>query len=71
MRLLVEHLAATGGLRPGLSTQMAADVVWATNSAELFLLLVRDRGWSPEAFQHWLAEAWIDLLLAPESPGPR
>lgn len=64
MRLMVEDLAAAGGLRPGLSVQMAADVVWATNSSEFFLLLVRERGWHPSAFQRWLAEAWIDLLLA-------
>ena len=67
MRLMVEHLAAAGGLRPGLSMDMAADVVWATNSSEFFLLLVRDRGWHPNAFQRWLAEAWIDLLLAPRT----
>jgi AcrR family transcriptional regulator len=64
MRLMVEDLAAAGGLRPGLSVQMAADVVWATNSSEFFLLLVRERGWHPSAFRRWLAEAWIDLLLA-------
>ena len=67
MRLMVEHLAAAGGLRPGLSMDMAADVVWATNSSEFFLLLVRDRGRHPNAFQRWLAEAWIDLLLAPRT----
>jgi AcrR family transcriptional regulator len=64
MRLMAEHLAA-GGLRPGLSIEMATDVLWATNSAEFFLLLVRGRGWDPDLFQHWLAEAWIELLLPP------
>jgi hypothetical protein len=69
MRLMVENLAAAGRLRPGLSTDVAADVLWATNSPEFFSLLVRDRGWPPEAFQRWLAEARIDLLLSPDSEG--
>jgi len=43
------------------------DVVWATNSSEFFLLLVPDRGWHSNAFQRWLAEDWIDLLLAPRT----
>jgi hypothetical protein len=45
MRLFVEHLAAAGCLRPGLSI-LAADVVWATNSPEFYSLLVRGRGWN-------------------------
>ena len=36
-----------GGLRPGLSIDEAADVVGATNSSELFVLLTVERGWSP------------------------
>lgn len=69
MRLMVEDLAIAGGLRPGLSVDMAADILWATNSPEFFLLLVGGRGWDPQAFEHWLAEAWIDLLLPPSSVG--
>jgi AcrR family transcriptional regulator len=63
MRLFVtEGLEATGALRPGLSPQMAADLVWATTDPAFFLLLVRDRGWDPEAFEQWLADAWPRLL---------
>jgi AcrR family transcriptional regulator len=65
MRLLVEDLAAAGGLKPGLSVEMAADVVWATNSAEFYLLLVRERGWDAAAFAQLLGDAWIALLLPP------
>jgi hypothetical protein len=28
----------------------SADVIWATNSPEFFLLMVRNRGWEPERF---------------------
>jgi AcrR family transcriptional regulator len=65
MRLLARDLAATGKLRPGLSVSAAADIIWSMNSPEFFLLLVDQRGWAPEAFERWLAEAWIRLLLKP------
>src|SRR5207245_6631896 len=41
MRLFAAELAAAGGLREDVSVDEAADVVWATNSPEFFLLLVR------------------------------
>ena len=65
MRLLARDLAATGRLRPGLSVGRAADIIWSMNSPEFYLLLVGQRGWSPDAFERWLGDAWILLLLAP------
>lgn len=63
MRLLAEDLAATGHLAPGLSIGMAADILWSMNSPEFYMLLVEQRGWSPDVFEQWLAQAWIRLLL--------
>lgn len=63
MRAFVEDLAAKGGLREGLSIDMAADMIWIMNSPEFYLLCVRDRGWSPGTFEHWLADTWKRLLL--------
>jgi AcrR family transcriptional regulator len=65
MRLLAKDLAATGRLRPDLSVGKAADIIWSMNSSEFYLLLVEQRGWSPSAFERWLGDAWIRLLLAP------
>jgi AcrR family transcriptional regulator len=65
MRLLAKDLAATGRLRPDLSVDAAADIIWSMNSPEFYLLLVEQRGWSPNAFERWLGDAWIRLLLAP------
>jgi AcrR family transcriptional regulator len=62
MRLLAAEMASKGRLAVGI--EEAADVIWATNSPEFFLLMVRDRGWEPERFQQWLATAWKKLLLA-------
>ena len=64
MRLMAQHLADEAGLRPGLSVDMAADVLWAMNSAEFFGLLVGDRGWDSATFEQWLADTWIRLLLS-------
>jgi AcrR family transcriptional regulator len=62
MRRFVADLAAAAPLRvdPG----QGADIVWATNAPELYLLLVGQRGWSPERYEHFLADAWHRLLLA-------
>lgn len=66
MRRFVEELRQAGGLRPGLTVAEAADTVWATNSPELYLMLVRHRGWTPEQYEAWLADLWAAYLL----PGP-
>jgi AcrR family transcriptional regulator len=63
MRAFVEHLAAKGGLRPGLTHEMAADVIWVTTASEFYLLCVRGRGWTPAVFEIWLADTWKRILL--------
>jgi AcrR family transcriptional regulator len=62
MRLFAADLAAAAPLRvdPG----DAADIIWATNAPELYQLLVTQRGWSPERYEHFLADTWRRLLLA-------
>ena len=37
------------------------------NSPEFYLLLVEQRGWSPEEYKRWLADAWIRILLEPQA----
>jgi AcrR family transcriptional regulator len=63
MRLFVMDVAAAGGLRTGVTVDEAADLVWATNAPEFYLLLVDERGWNPERFEHWLTELWVRTLL--------
>jgi hypothetical protein len=62
MHRFVTDLAAVAALRvdPG----EAADIVWATNAPEFYQLLVGQRGWSPERYEHFLADTWHRLLLA-------
>ena len=65
MRLFAEDLAATGCLREGISVGDAADIIWSMNSSEFYLLLVHERGWSPEKFERWLSDSWTRLFLKP------
>jgi len=62
-RVIAEHLAEIGGLREDVTVQTAADVLFALNSSEFFLLLARDRNWEPDSFERWLADASKRLLL--------
>ena len=62
MRRFVADLATTAPLR--LDPDQAADIVWATNSAEMYQLLVGQRGWSPQRYERFLADTWRRLLLA-------
>lgn len=70
MRKLAQELAAAGGLRPGLSVDEAADVIWATNSPEVYVLLTTERGWTPERYEGWLADTWHRLLLPAPAEQP-
>jgi AcrR family transcriptional regulator len=63
MLLLARNLAETGRLRRDLSIPKVADIIWSLSSPEFYLLLVEERGWSTEDFEHWLADAWARLLL--------
>jgi AcrR family transcriptional regulator len=63
MRRLVQDLKSTGRLRRDLSVNNAADVVWAMNSAEMYVMLTVDRGWSAQRYERWLADSWCRLLL--------
>jgi AcrR family transcriptional regulator len=64
MRDLVRGLGPEGTLRPGVSVDEAADVIWATAGAEFFVRLTVERGWPLDACERWLADTWCRLLLA-------
>jgi hypothetical protein len=62
MRLFAADLMTTGELRPGLRVAEIADVLWAMNAPEFFLLLA-ERRWSPQKYESWLAATWSRLLM--------
>lgn len=63
MRELAKDLKSVGGIRSGLSIAEAADSIWVTNSAEVYVLLTSERGWPPNRYERWLADSWSRLLL--------
>lgn len=65
MRLFAADLRATGELREDLDDDAVADVVWSMNAHEYQALLIGERGWTPQRYGDWLADAWTRLLLAP------
>ncbi|GAA3235998.1 TetR/AcrR family transcriptional regulator [Nonomuraea helvata] len=48
-----QALVAKPGARPGLSAAMAADLLYCLLSPDLYLVFVRDRGWSPVEWEAW------------------
>lgn len=64
MRLAAADMRATGELRADLSDDEVADIIWSMNAPEYWVLLVGQRGWTPQRFGTWLADAWARLLLA-------
>ncbi|MEW9528566.1 TetR/AcrR family transcriptional regulator [Microbispora sp. NPDC049125] len=57
-------LAAKPGIRPGVTAEHAADLLFGLLSPELYLLFVRDRGWSPGRWESWAYDTLSSQLLS-------
>ncbi len=69
MRHHATFLAERGLLRDGVTANDAADVFWTCTSAELYDLLVLQRGWPAAQFARFISDLMIATLLpAPTSP---
>jgi AcrR family transcriptional regulator len=68
MTLNARRLADAGHLRPGITIDEAADILWTYSSPELYDLLVRQRGWQAEQYGRFVGQALINALLPPEQP---
>lgn len=62
---VVTDLVGRGGLREGLDEEAAADIVWLLNDPGVYHQLVRERSWTPERFERWLADTFRCQLLLP------
>jgi AcrR family transcriptional regulator len=65
------NLAVAGHLRHDITVEQAGEVMWTYSSPELYELLVITRGWPPERYGAFLAEAMIAALLPPDPPAAR
>lgn len=62
-RRFAQVLAESGALRPGLTTEKAADVIYTLQSPTVHDSMVLDRGWTPESYRDWLADLLARALL--------
>jgi AcrR family transcriptional regulator len=53
-----EHVAE------GMSVKRATDILWSLNHPDLWLLLVDQRGWSPDRYEKWCADTACAQLLS-------
>ena len=65
-REVVESIHKRNGLKPGLSVDRAADILWSLNHPHLYLLLLRSRGWSEDDYERWLGDITCSELLRPK-----
>ena len=59
---LAHALDRSRSLREGLGEHDAVDLIHALMSPEVYRLLVVDRNWPPEKYQHWLATTLVQQL---------
>jgi AcrR family transcriptional regulator len=64
LRRFAALLAERGALRPGLTVDRAADIIWTVCARSTYDSLVTARGWTPAEYRDWLAETLAACLLA-------
>jgi AcrR family transcriptional regulator len=62
-RSIIDSLQRKKALARGLKVDRAADILWTLNHPDLYQLLVSERGWTPEQYEKWLADATASQLL--------
>lgn len=67
MTMFGRHLVETGDLRPGITLDEVADVLWTYISIEFYELLVLLRGWTPERYAVLVAGAITNALCSQPS----
>jgi AcrR family transcriptional regulator len=63
-RPFVESLQAKSSLRSGLDVARGTDILWTLNHPDVWLLLVGERGWTPEEWEQWFGDTICEQLLA-------
>ena len=60
---MIASLHDAGTLRAELGYAAARDVFWMLTGRDVYRMLVRERGWSSEQYEKWLADSLVRLLL--------
>ena len=66
--VMIRYLVRSRNLRRGLDPQHARDILWSLTSRDLYRMLVRDRGWTPQQYEDWLANTLVETLVRKEPP---
>jgi len=64
LRRFAEALAHTNALRPGLTAERAADLIWTICAQANYDALVTARGWSHQEYRDWLSDTLAASLLS-------
>jgi AcrR family transcriptional regulator len=62
---MIISLRDAGRLQPGLDQATARDTFWMLTGRDVYRMLVRERSWSSQKYQDWLADSLVHSLLAP------
>jgi AcrR family transcriptional regulator len=65
---MIISLRDAGRLKPSLEYPAARDIFWMFTGTEVYRMLVRERGWSPQTYQDWLADTLVQSLMVPSKP---
>jgi AcrR family transcriptional regulator len=68
---MIISLRDAGRLRSELDYTTARDIFWMLTGRDVYRMLVRERGWSSQKYQDWLADTLVRSLLTPARPRPR
>ena len=60
----MRDLARRKALRPGLTQNAAADIVYTVMSPEVYRILTVERGWGEDDYEAWLARTLHTQLLS-------
>jgi len=60
---MIISLRDAGALRPELDYTTARDIFWMLTGRDVYRMLVRERGWSSQKYQDWLADTLVQSLL--------
>ncbi len=63
----VTRLFGARKARPGLTIDVARRVLWMYTSRDVYRMLVTEGGWTPAAYEKWLADAILQALVATDA----
>jgi AcrR family transcriptional regulator len=60
---VTDALLRKGPLKPGVGRDEAIDLLWTLTASDIYLRLVRLRGWPLDRFTQWLGDTFCDQIL--------